>query len=265
MIAAAARAAQVLGEPAFAEAAARAAFFVLDRLRREDGRLLARWRDGEAAHPSYLDDYAFFIWGLLELYEATFEPAFLADAMLLADAMEELFADGAGGGYFFTASDGEPLLARAKEIYDGAMPSGNSVAALVLLKLSRFTGDPVYDGRAERLFRAFAGSATKLPAAHAQLLGALDFAIGPSREIVLAADRDDPRVAGFLVALRRPFVPNKVVLLRPAAGDGGPLRELAPYVAGQTARDGAPTAYVCEEFACREPVTDPAALAALLG
>jgi uncharacterized protein YyaL (SSP411 family) len=264
MIAAAARTAQVLGEPAFAEAAAKAAFFVLDRLRREDGRLLARWRDGDAAHPGYLDDYAFFIWGLLELYEATFEPAFLADAILLADAMEELFADAAGGGYFFTGTDAEPLLARAKEIYDGAMPSGNSVAGLVLLKLSRFTGDAAYENRAERLFRAFAGSASKLPSAHAQLLGALDFAIGPSREIVIAADRNDERVAGLLVALRRPFVPNKVVLLRPAAGDGGPLRELAPYVEAQTARGGAPTAYVCEKFACREPITDPAALAALL-
>ncbi|HET9952236.1 MAG TPA: thioredoxin domain-containing protein [Candidatus Eisenbacteria bacterium] len=264
MIAAAARTAQVLGEPAFAEAAAKAAFFVLDRLRREDGRLLARWRDGEAAHPGYLDDYAFFIWGLLELYEATFEPTFLADAMLLADAMEELFADAAGGGYFFTGTDGEPLLARAKEIYDGAMPSGNSVAALVLLKLARFTGDSVHEGRAERLFRAFAKSAERVPSAHAQLLAALDFAIGPTREIVLAAERNDPRVAALLVAVRRPFVPNKVVLLRPAAGDGGPLRDLAPYVEGQTARDGAPTAYVCEGFACKEPVTDPAALAALL-
>jgi uncharacterized protein YyaL (SSP411 family) len=264
MIAAAARTAQVLGEPAFAEAAAKAAIFVLDRLRREDGRLLARWRDGEAAHLAYLDDYAFLIWGLLELYEATFEPAFLADAILLADGMEELFADTEGGGYFFTGTDGEPLLARAKEIYDGAMPSGNSVAALVLLKLSRFTGDSAYELRAERLFRAFAGSASTAPSAHAQLLAALDFAIGPTREIVLAADRNDPRVAGLLVALRRSFVPNKVVLLRPAAGDGGPLRGLAPYVEAQTARGGAPTAYVCERFACQEPVTDPEALAALL-
>jgi len=264
MIAAAARTAQVLGEPAFAEAAGRAAFFVLDRLRREDGRLLARWRDGEAAHAGYLDDYAFFIWGLLELYEATFEPAFLADAILLADAMEELFADAVGGGYFFTGTDGEPLLARPKEIYDGAMPSGNSVAALILLKLSRFTGDSVYENRAERLFRAFAGSAERLPSAHAQLLAALDFAIGPSREIVIAADRSDPRVAALLVAVRRPFVPNKVVLLRPAVGDGGPLRDLSPYVAAQTARDGAPTAYVCERFACKEPVTDAAALTSLL-
>jgi len=265
MIAAVARAAQVLGEPAFAEAAAKAAFFVLDHLRREDGRLLARWREGDAAHLGYLDDYAFLAWGLLELYEATFEPSFLADAIQLADAMEELFADRERGGYFFTGTDGEPLLARAKEIYDGAAPSGNSVAALVLLKLSRMTGDGAYEARAERLFRAFAGMMERLPSAHAQLLMALDFALGPTREIVLAAERSDPRIAGFLSALRRPFVPNKVVLLRAPEGEGGPIRDLAPFVAAQTARDGAPTAYVCERFACKEPVTDPAALAALLG
>ena len=263
MIAAVARVAQVLGEPTFAEAAARAAFFILDRLRREDGRLLARWRDGESAHVGYLDDYAFFTWGLLELYEATFEPTFLADAISLAEAMEDLFADEERGGYFFTGTDGERLLTRAKEVYDGATPSGNSVAAMVLLKLSRLTGDGRYEARAEKLFRAFGGLVERMPSAHAQLLIALDFAIGPSREVVIAADRNDPRIMGILAAVRRPFAPNKVVVLRGAEGDGGSIHELAPYVAAQVARQGAPTVYVCENFACREPVTDPAALAAL--
>jgi uncharacterized protein YyaL (SSP411 family) len=264
MIAAVARAAQVLGDPDYADAAARAASFVRERLTRDDGRLLARWRGGEAAHLAYLDDYAFLAWGRLELYEATFEPEHLAEARRLVDEMNHLFADEERGGYWFTGSDGEPLLARAKDVYDGASPSGNSVAALVLLKLARLTGDGAYETRAERLFRAFAGQVAQVPSAHAQLLVALDFAIGPAREVTLAAELGDPRLLAMVAAVRRPFVPNKVVHLRPARGDGGPLATLAPYVSSQVARDGAPTAYVCERFACKEPVVDAGALAALL-
>ena len=264
MIAAMARAAQVLGEPLYAAAAAAAAGFVRDRLTRSDGRLLARWRDGEAAHLAYLDDYAFLAWGYLELYEATFESEFLAAAKRLVDAMNERFADEREGGYFFTGDDGEALLARAKEIYDGASPSGNSVAALVLLKLSRLTGEMAHEARAERLIRAFAGSVERHPSAHAQLLMAVDFALGPSREVVIAAERGDARLLELLAVVRRSFTPNKVVLLRPADGDGGELRALAPHIATQTARGGAPTAYVCEQFVCQEPVTDPKALLRLL-
>jgi uncharacterized protein YyaL (SSP411 family) len=264
MIAAMARAAQVLGDPDYADAAARAAEFVRQRLTRDDGRLLARWRAGDAAHLAYLDDYAFLAWGRLELYEATYEHEHLAEAIRLTEEMNRLFADEAQGGYFFTGEDGEPLLARAKEIYDGASPSGNAVAALVLLKLSRLTGDGSHEARAKRLFAAFAGRVSAMPSAHAQLLVALDFALGPAREITLAADLGDPRLLALVAAVRRPFVPNKIVHLRPARGDGGPLAALAPYVAAQVANDGAPTAYVCEGFACKQPVTDPAALAALL-
>jgi uncharacterized protein YyaL (SSP411 family) len=264
MIAAIARAAQVLGEPGYAAAAARAASFVRERLTREDGRLLARWRDGEAAHLAYLDDYAFLAWGQLELYEATFEPEFLAEAKRLVDAMNARFADEREGGYFFTGDDGEPLLARAKEIYDGATPSGNSVAALALLKLSRFTGQMAYEARADRLLRAFAGMVERHPSAHAQLLTAVDFTLGPAREIVLASDLGDARLLGLLGVVRRSFTPNKVVLLRPAAGDAGTLRDVAPHVSEKIALGGAPTAYVCEHFACQEPLTDPEALARLL-
>ncbi len=264
MIAAIARAAQVLGEPMYAAAAAAAAAFLRERLTREDGRLLARWRDGEAAHLGYLDDYAFLAWGYLELYEATFEPEFLVEAKRLVDSMNEHFADEQEGGYFFTGDDGEPLLARAKEIYDGASPSGNSVAALVLLKLSRLTGDGAYEVRAERLIRAFSGLVERHPSAHTQLLMAVDFALGPAREIVIAADRGDPALLQLLGVVRRSFTPNKVVLLRPASGDAGALGLIAPPVVAQTARGGAPTAYVCERFACKEPLTDPEALARLL-
>src|SRR5262249_20327755 len=154
--------------------------FLSRELVREDGRLLARFRDGEAAHPAYLDDYAFLAAAVLDLYEGTFDPAHLDTAVRLVRDMERLFWDGEGGGLYFTGEDAEPLIARTKEIYDGAMPSGNSVAAEVLLRLSRFTGDGSFAQRAEALFQAFSGMVARIPSAHARLLGALDFALGPT-------------------------------------------------------------------------------------
>ena len=264
MIAALARAATALEEPRLAQAAERAAAFVEARLVRPDGRLLARWRDGEAAHPAYLDDYAFLAWGMLELYEATFRVRYLARAVELTAEMGRLFWDDRGGGHYSTGEDGEALLARAKEVYDGAQPSGNSVAALVHVRLARMTGDGAYEKRAENLFRAFGGSIARLPAAHTQLLAALDFALGPTREIVVsgAATRDDTRA--LVSAVRAQYLPRAILLLRDAGAEGEALARLAPYTATQKPVGGRAAAYVCENFACAAPVTERAALEALL-
>jgi len=264
MIASLARAAAALEEPRLAAAAERAAAFVEQRLVRSDGRLLARWRDGEAAHPAYLDDYAFLAWGMIELYEATFRTRHLARAIELASEMERLFRDPRDGGYFFTGEDGETLLARAKEVYDGAQPSGNSVAALVLLRLARMTGDGTYEARAESVLRAFGGSLARLPAAHTQLLSAFDFALGPTREIVIsgAADADDTRA--LVSAVRARYLPRAVTMLRDASPEGEALARLAPFTARQAPVSGKAAAYVCENFACEAPVTERAALEALL-
>ncbi|HEX7077998.1 MAG TPA: thioredoxin domain-containing protein [Candidatus Eisenbacteria bacterium] len=264
MIAALARAAAAWNEPALARAASKAADFLDARLIRADGRLLARYRDQEAAIPAYLDDYAFTAWGLIELYEATFDPRRLERALALAGEMERLFWDAENGGFFFTGEDGEPLLARAKEIYDGAIPSGNSVAALVLLRLARMTGRTELERRAEGLFRAFAGSVARMPAAHTQFLIALDFAFGPTREIVVAGEAEAPDTRALLAEARRHYLPRTVLLLREPGERGEALARLAPFTAAQATAGGKAAAYVCENFACKAPVTDAAALESLL-
>ncbi len=263
MIAALAKAAQAFDDPSYAKAAERALDFVSAKLVREDGRLLARFRDGEAAYPAYLDDYAFLAWGLLELYEATFAPRHLDAALRLVREMERLFRDPGAGGYFFTGEDGEALLARAKEIYDGAAPSGNSVAALVLLRLGRATGDPGLERSAAAIFEAFSGTASRAPTAHTQLLGALDFALGPAREIVIAGERTDAEARAMVREVEGRFLPRKVLLWN-LPSEAKTLHRLAPFVAAQAPIAGAAAAYVCENYACRAPVTSAAELGRLL-
>jgi hypothetical protein len=263
MIAALAKAARALEEPALAAAAGRALAFIEARLVREDGRLLGRYRDGDSAHPAYLDDYAFLCWALLELYETTFAVKHLDAAVKLAGEMVRLFGDEAGGGFYFTGADGEALLARAKEIYDGATPSGNSVAAWVTLRLGRMTGDSSAESRAAAIFQAFSGAVERNPSAHTQLLVALDFALGPAGEIVIAGDPVAGETRAMLRETRRRFLPRHVVL-RNAPAEARALAAVAPLAAAQTPVEGRPAAYVCEGFACRAPVTDAASLAALL-
>ena len=264
MIGALATAAQALQDPAFAEAAERALSFVTTKLVREDGRLLARYRDGEAAHAAYLDDYAFLLWGVLELYEATFAARHLETAVRLARDMDRLFRDEEGGGYFFTGTDrDEALLARTKEAYDGALPSGNSMAALALLRLARMTGERRYEERAHSIFRAFSGSVRSTPSAHTQLLSALDFSLRPSREIVISSADADAEGAAMAREATRLFLPETVVLWN-LPSETETLREFAPLAAGHRLVDGKAAAYVCENFACRAPVTGLEVLARAL-
>ncbi len=256
MIAALARAGAALGEPRYAEAARAAADFCLTNLRDQRGRLLKRWRAGAAALPGTLEDHAFLIWGLLELYEALFDVRHLEAALALADQMVEHFEDAEHGGFFLSADDAEELLFRHKEVYDGALPSGNSVAALDLLRLARITGRSAFEEQATRALAAF-GSAARLPAGHTLYLLALDFALGPSFEIVVAGDPAAADTRALLDAFRRPYLPHKVLLLRPP-GDEPPIGKLAPYTLDQQSRDGRATAYVCRDFACKAPTTEVA-------
>ena len=263
MIVALAKAAQALGEPAYAAAAERALAFIEEKLVDQDGRLLARYRDGDSAHPAYLDDYAFLCWGLLELYETTFAAKHLDAALKLCGEMNRLFWDEKDGGYFFTGEDGEALLARAKEVYDGATPSGNSVAALALVRIGRMIGDPAYEKRVDALFRAFSGDVARYPSAHTQLLAAVDLAVGPAREIVIAGEPGDEETRAMLREIRRRFQPRQVVLLN-APGGARTLHALAPFTRAMAPVAGRPAAYVCENYACLAPVTSAAALASLL-
>jgi uncharacterized protein YyaL (SSP411 family) len=264
-VAALAKGARALRQPAYAEAAERAARFLLENLRGPDGRLLHRWRDGEAAVKGYLDDYAFLAWGLIELYETTYKPEYLRTALDLTDDMTKHFGDAETGGFFFTPDDGDALLVRPKEIYDGAVPSGNSVAMLNLLRLGRLTGRPELEEAAASLGRAFTQKVAKSPANHAMLMAAVDFTVGPSREVVVVGEADADDTRAMLDAVGRAFVPNAVVLFIPKGGDAAEAVELAPYAADFKTVGGMATAYVCSNFACERPTSDIAEMLKLLG
>ena len=257
MIAALARAGRVYGNEVYRDAAAAAARFVLDNLRGKDGRLLHRWRDGEAAMPASLDDHAFFIWGLIEVYEATFDPQWLSAALSLNDDLTRYYWDEAGGAYYFTPADGEKLLLRQKELYDGAIPSGNAMACLNLIRLGKMTGRPELEERADRLLKSVAGAIRQMPGGCAQFMIALDLLEGPSYEVVIAGvpDREDTRA--ILETLNRHYLPRAAVLFRPAGAADKLLAQLAPYVQDMDMIDGRATAYVCVNQACHTPTTDP--------
>jgi len=189
VIAALARAGLVLDEPWYLDAARQTAEFLAEKLTTSDGRLLARWRDGDAAHPGKLDDYAFLAYGLLELYSATFDASYLTRAVGLADCLLKLFFDGERGGFYPYASDGEQLLTRTKEAYDGAMPSGNSIAALVLFRLSRLTGEMRWREAADLQLSWLAGAAEGYPAGHSFAMLACLEELWPTAELVITAQK----------------------------------------------------------------------------
>ncbi len=256
MIAALAKAGQAFENPKYTAAAVKAGDFLLAKLRRQDGRLHKRYRNGEAGLPAHLEDYSFAVWGLIDLYEATFDARYLQAAVELNDAMLKHFWDADGGGLFLTADDGEALLVRSKEIYDGAIPSGNSVAALNLVRLARMTGKMDYEKKADELIKAFSAAVSKGPRNNPMLLLAVDFMVGPAHEVVIAgkADADDTRK--MLAELRTRFLPNKVVIFRPD-GEAPAISRIAAYTKNQSSFDGRATAYVCQNFACKVPTQDP--------
>jgi hypothetical protein len=208
------------------------------------------------AFPGFLDDYAFLVWGLIELYESTFDVRYLEEAVKLNWDMLELFWDQQAGGLFYSAEDNEQLIVRDKEIYDGATPSGNSVAALNLLRLGRMTGDTTLEEKAEQLLRSFSGLVGDYPMAYTQFLNALDFALGPAQEVVIAGDREHAATQAMIDILHRRFVPNRVLMLKPGGMEGARLSALCRFTELLEPLGGGPAAYVCENYACKRPITD---------
>jgi hypothetical protein len=255
-IAALAKAARVFGEPAFARAAAKAAGFLRAYLREPSGRLLHRHRQGESGVTGFLDDYAFLAHGLIELYEATFDPIWLRDALALTRTMIAHFADHGGGGFFLTPDDAPELLGRGKEAFDGALPSGNSIAALNLLRLSRMVADPELEREAERVFAAFGCDLARSPAGYTQMLCALDFALSPAAEVVIAGRPGAADTESFLAALRSEFRPELTVILRPPEG-AEEIEDMIEYLRGFKPADGRAEAYVCRNFSCHLPSSTP--------
>ncbi|UCF04908.1 MAG: thioredoxin domain-containing protein [bacterium] len=264
MIAALARGAQVLDEPAYRQAASDAAAFNLRKMRRSDGRLLHRYRDGEAAIPAFIDDYAFLAWGLIELYQTTFEPVHLREALRLTEDMITLFWDGERGGFYLTGSDAEEVLARPTDIYDGAIPSGNSVAALNLLRLGRITMRRDLEEKAQMLMRRFASTVENAPTAFSQFLVALDFALGPSREIVIVGDPEADDTVRLLGTVRERFMPDTVVIVTGEGERSEEMTALMPALELMRIVNGRTTVYLCENFSCNFPVNTVEELATLL-
>ncbi|RMD58259.1 MAG: thioredoxin domain-containing protein, partial [Nitrospirae bacterium] len=262
MIASLAIAGRVFNEEKYSKDAKRAADFIIEHMRDKDGRLLHRYRDGEAKIKANIDDYAFFVWGLIEIYESTFELKYLRYAIDINNALIKHFWDDKSGGFYFTPDDGEELIVRKKEVYDGAIPSGNSVAMLNLLRLSKMTNNIKLEEMALSIGRAFSGVVKKTPSAFSQLMIAVDFSIGPSYEVVVVGEPDKMDTLEMIKNLRDVFIPNKVVLFRPI--DSKDITEIAPFTKYQHSIDGKATAYVCRNYTCKEPTTDVTVMLKLL-
>ncbi len=256
MIAALAKAGNALDNRKYTAAAGKAADFILQNLTAANGRLLKRYRKGQAGLSAHLNDYAFMVWGLIELYQATYELKYLKHAIALNDRMLAHFWDKQNGGLYMTADDSEKLLIRSKKIYDGAIPSGNSVATMNLLRLAGMTANKEYESRAQSILTAHSVQVKQYPAGHTQLMSALEFAFNPSYEVVIVGNRQKQDTRAMLAALREPFIPQKVVLFRTeeptAAAD---IADIAPFTRSMVTRNGLATAYVCQNFACRLPTT----------
>ncbi|MGH2677412.1 MAG: thioredoxin domain-containing protein, partial [Actinomycetota bacterium] len=251
---------RAFGRSDYVKAAGAAADFVLSALRRDDGRLLRAWRDGRTSGPAYADDHALMAAACLDLYESTFDERWFEEARRLASDLVRLFSDQERGGFFQTGADAERLVLRPKELFDNAVPSGNSGAAEVLLRLSLLTGDAEHERAGLAAFRAVRDLLDRAPTAFGTALGALDLYLGPSREVAIVGDRDDPRTDALVAEVWSRYLP-RTVWAAGAPGSEAPV----PLLQGREAVEGQPAAYVCERFVCQRPVTDPSELAVQLG
>jgi uncharacterized protein len=254
-------AARVLNREDYREVAERNAAFLLDELR-SGGRLRRSYKDGRARFNGYLEDYAMVADGLVTLYEATFETRWLAEAENLCDAVLELFWDEERRAFYDTPADHEELVTRPRDVYDNASPSGTSVATDVLLRLSLLLDRDDYRARAEAVLDSLSGGMERLPGAFGRLLAALDFYLSQPREVAIIGDPQAPDTRALVDAVYASYLPNKVVAGRPLEDEEA--AGLIPLLADRPMRDGRATAYVCVQFACQNPTTDPEELAGQL-
>jgi uncharacterized protein YyaL (SSP411 family) len=261
MLASFAEAAAILERDDYLSTAKKNAEFVLENLRR-DPLLLRTYKDGQAKLNAYLEDYAFFIDGLLSLYETTGELRWLQEAKSLADLMNEEFWDEQEGGYFYTGRNHEELIVRSKDFMDNATPSGNSVAAEVLLRLATLTGDAEYSRKAVTIFRLLRDMLARYPSAFGRLFAALDFYLSSPLEIVILGPRAGAGTQALVREVWKNYLPNKVVVQ--AVGDDKEAAEIVPLLRERSLVNNAATAFVCEHYTCQQPVTTAAELSAQL-
>ncbi len=265
MISALARAGTTMNDPRMIDTAERAMSFLLDNMLNENGELFHRYSDGEVAFRAFLDDYAFLILGLLDLYQATFNPKYLVLAKQLAEDMLKDFWDKGNGGLYFTGAYAEKLLVRRKDAYDGAMPSGNSIAMLSLITLARMLGDSEFEDYANAIGRSFSADINSAHSAFSMMLVALDFALGPSFEIVIAGKPEHEDMLLMLDAIRKRFLPRKIVLLRGTESQSQLLDKLAPFTKYHLPLHDKATAHVCIDHSCKLPTNSVEQMLKLLG
>ncbi len=265
MISAFARAHQVLDEVKYRDAAERAAKFILTKLYNEKKKqLLRRYRAGEARFDAHLEDYAFLIQGLIDLYESTFDIQWLMTAIELTEQQTQLFYDQDAGGFFDTSGEDKSILVRTKESYDGAEPTGNSIAILNLLRLSQMIDRQKWRVLAEKSLAYFGSQMLNIPQGLAQFLVALDFSLSKPKQIIIAGKADDPHTGNLLAEVHKRFIPNKIILLADGAQGQKTLASYVPFIDSVRMIDGKPTAYICENYACQLPTSDPQTMVKLL-
>jgi uncharacterized protein len=264
MIAALAKAARAFDNDEYLLPAKTAMNFILERLQQADGRLLHRYCDGEAAIPGFADDYAFIIHALIELCQTSLDPAWLEEALRLTRILDRHFSDTCGCGYFTTPEEADPLIVRKKEIYDGAIPSGNSVMLANLVFLGHLTGNAVHEEQASLLADCFGGLVRISPSASCAFLCGLDHLFGPALDIVIVSEESDPGAGEMIRRIRGLYLPSVSILCRtPATAPA--LDSIAPFTRTMTAREGKATAYVCHGHTCSAPITDPEILRETIG
>jgi hypothetical protein len=262
MIAALAKAGRVLDNRDFTSAARNAAEFILTQMRNPSGGMFHRFIAGEPAIPGFLDDYAFLVWGLIELYEATLEEKYLTAAIDVNEHAIKIFWDNDQGGFFFTREQND-LPVRKKETYDGALPSGNSVAMLNLIRLARLTAKANLEQMAFRISNYFSDQIKMNPLGHMQTLIAFGAAVWPSLEIVVSGDSNDPTTAEMLSVINNAALLDVNIILRPTT-DSSTITELAPFTKNLLPRENKATVFICKGHQCEMPITDAKTLAQYL-
>ncbi len=255
MIVALAKTARVLDNKQIENAAIKSMDFILTKMQNEDGRLFHRYRDGEVSIQATIDDYAFVIWGLIELYETTFNLDYLNRAIQFQKLQNKNFWDNENGGYYFTANDAEKLLTRSKDIYDGAIPSGNSVSFNNLLKLGRLTANSEFEELASQMSKTFSDAVNRVPSGTTMMLHGINFALGNSSEVIIVRGKNYDGTKELLLKINREFIPNKTVMLK--SSDNQKMIELiAPFIKDYTIENGNTLVYVCKNFNCNIPTSD---------
>lgn len=256
MIAALAKGAVVFKSEEYLNAAEKAVVFINKELMTDSKRLKKRFRNGKSGLDGHIDDYAFYIWGLLELYEANFEPKHLDQAIQLTNVMIDDFWDTENSGFFMSSKDGEQLLVRSKTAYDSAIPSGNSVAAMILQRLGRITGNTEWIDMSYKIFATFADDINRSPNGFGAMLSAYIFANNSPKEVIIVGDGNSDRTIELLSAIQSEYFPNKVIIFKDLSDKQNQLSRIADWTMEYRTIDGKPTVYICKNYTCNQPTTD---------